>query len=67
MFWCLIDIDHPWSKIVLMEIVSKFPVENGYELEVMEAIDERRITITGPEGTKLLSKEVVYQSMGSPP
>lgn len=64
-YWCHIDIDHPWANKVVADIVSQLSSTVGYRLEIFEAYDERRITMTEPEGTKLLHREVLYRKLTS--
>lgn len=60
--WCSIDIETPWSEEVLQDIEKKFSTNTDYTFEILEATDENRICIVGPEGTKVLSREMVFTS-----
>lgn len=59
--WCSIDIESPWSSEVLIDIKSIFNLDSGFDLKIFEADDECRIYISGPEGIKLLSREVLFK------
>ncbi|MEQ1598698.1 MAG: hypothetical protein ABL880_04950 [Methylotenera sp.] len=61
--WCSIDIENPWAIDVLKDIRDVFCSEDGYTFEVLEAVDEKRICVVGPEGTKVLSREVVFKAV----
>lgn len=60
----------PWSKEAVEEIASQLRDVEGYQLEALIAVDERRIVESGPSGIKILAREYIFNPValdGVPP
>lgn len=60
-FWCRIETDSPWARDVVDDLLSHFPAEQGYLVELLVATEDRRIFENGPDGVRLLACKPIYR------
>lgn len=53
----------PWSREAVREVASALKHAGGFEIELLVAVDERRIVESGPTGIKVLAREHVFKSV----
>lgn len=60
--WCAVDIQNPWSEEALRDVTRRFPAEEGFQVSIGVAVDERRLLESGPQGRlRLLASEPIFQ------
>ncbi len=59
--WCVIDWGGPSACVVLEDLISRFPVTEGFELTAWRVTAERRLLESGPEGIRMLAAEPVLE------
>ncbi|CAM4275833.1 cytoplasmic protein [Kerstersia similis] len=50
-----------WSRDAIADIASRFPLADGYQLELLIEDGERRIVESTPAGVRLLSREPFFK------
>lgn len=53
----------PWASEAVKEIAARFPKEEGFELELLVAKEERRLVEMSSSGIRVLGREPVFTSI----
>jgi hypothetical protein len=57
-----VDVEHPRAELALRDVLRRFPLAEGYRVDVKVEVDERRILETGPCGRlRMLAREPIFQ------
>lgn len=51
----------PWAKEAILDVVQRLPEKDGYSTTLLVAHDERRILETGPSGSRVISREPLFE------
>lgn len=51
----------PWAKEAILDVVRRLPEKDGYSTTLLVAHDERRILETGPSGSRVISREPLFE------
>jgi hypothetical protein len=62
-FWCRVDSHGPIAKEAIDEMVTLLNAQHGYSVELQVSHDDKRILETGPNGTRLLAVEPIYNTV----
>lgn len=64
--WGQFDSDGPGARDHLVALAGRLPAQDGFHLQWQQAVGERRVLHSGPDGLKVLSSAPVYRDMTAP-